>query len=1030
MATKGIAAMHVVVMTIFMVLLVLMLTYLSTTNNAREQAVLLRELDILAVSSLHRFAVESLRTSWSVIGTQVAFDALEGRFGLGREWYAGRAGAAGEAGGTPLPGAATPALANGRLQAGLENVSLPDSFELHIKEGRVREVKRNILLKASGHRLAANWQDVAGSVEQALKINGKRPSQVDASFPIQINVPISLLAMGLASLQAVSTSTELKARSLGRGLAYDERSRQADALQGVNGPLETEASLATGVAEASLLSPASFHPSERLKASADGSALALAYTNSVTIFGGRTRAVSGMARCGAAGGEARRMELLYNRYAGAIERAYPDSLLAYVKSPRAYIAAAIDAVSGWDPGYNKGRTITTGDPVGLLARAGQGERLFEPGENILAGVGKLEEAFAAVSGLGVSGEDLLEAGYAAFVDRTATEAAIQAAGGKWAEARTRLPGYVLDQAAAVAGKYRTWQQCEFSRPLEFPASAFHLTKPVERITAEESIAGGQRLPPTLVTFYGDPTGRGWIPQLASAFSHAIEIRVAPGEEVKAAADGRATFALPFERWGFPRQPRSVAFRQPDANGVFYWIVYGNVEQSLSEGQEVRAGDVIGKAGEEGLLRFGIIDARFNSINPCIYLGCYSFGQAEASSLDATLPKTSFEVYSPLDYANFLSKRAGKKIRLGEEVCSLWNRARRGLRSLAYRFYSQDGEPFAVWPVYEGVVERVDADDTGCNSAVFVRSGDFITVYGGLSSLNLPKVGDKVALYPKVVLASVRTVIGSVARKEACPNSHLRVSFAPLTFEIGEPSNPRLFDTACGTAIPDCNQGSNLPFSCDNTKGTCRQKGAGDFPNLFVPPHACSALEWEATAVRKSEPLLWRERAGRRAFERQGPELNFFARDELALFTCPATEARPLNLVDEKELLCAGGKLHACGLALEGAINLQDGSRVDADGDGANDGQQDYLCRNLSISAGELNGIIQGPGTAARARQYYEGRVLSRFCKPGDENEDWFCCTYARKGIFNCRRWEFKDGRLRCAEFQPNKEKCAPQSPPQ
>jgi murein DD-endopeptidase MepM/ murein hydrolase activator NlpD len=956
--TKGSVPIDVIVMTLFMILLIVVLTAMALSGNRREQVVLLRDLDLISVSGLQKLAASSLATSWNVIGTQVALDVLQERFGLGHYWFNGT----GEA-------AISSQLANQKLQEGISSAALPDSFSVRLKEGRVREIERVIGLDTAARSLAATQTGVEGKVNQTLRIDGQRPVQADASFIVNISVPIRLLAIAQAAASAVSSSKALSSESF----AYGSEDRQYNVLGRIN------ARLAAGLAAASQISPSSFLLSEALE-SADQSSLQASYDNSVRISDGRRRAASGRINCSAVADAAERdrRELLYNRYAGAIESANPDSLLPYADNPRALIAAVVDASSGWNPG------------TGLMDLQGS----KEPHRNAAAGVEALRLSFAQALGSGATGNGLLALG---------------------------LINYTGSQEAADAylSKYSDWKQCSYSADSgDIVSAKYVLARPVDYITTEPELIFFPELdfielPPTLATYYGNPTGHEGAP--SEGFSHAIEVLVAPDEGVKAAADGVIFNALLFSQYGFGTS--AIAIQHRDRNNQPYFTVYGGVIPSRQQGVQVKAGEAIATANATGLLRFGVFDGQRNSVNPCLYLGCMSLGHVLSASPNAILPETGFEIYGPLDFASLLNSRAqnsGLDIRLGEDFCSLWNKPERGLRSEAYRFYAIEGGPFEVFPAYEGTVERVStSDEENCGESIFVRTGDFVTVYGRVKANIGITSGTRVS--PSLSIARV-------APTTTCPNPHLRVSFAPVTFTIRDPQNPVLSRTnACGTSS-DCRftEIASGPFTCNTAAGKCDTlpivAGVSQFDPI-VPPHICAALEWPSLFVPKPEALFWRERPGRSTFERTGAELSFRTADSLKVLDCanPANEGRH-DLIDEKELLCAGGKAYACGLEISGAINIREGEGVDLDGDGLND----YTCAT--------NYIRSPPDflrSAPPAQTYYQDTFLSRFCRTdgGDDKEDWFCCFQLVASLggnnrnFRCTAWDtqtFRDtGRLAC-----------------
>ncbi len=1008
---KGQVPLDTIVMMLFMIMLVLILTAQTSSSNVKEQQALLRDLDLNSVTGLQRLLVQSLQSSWNVLGVQFTFDVLETRLNLSEYWFNENATLS-----------ISPQLVDQELLKKIGGATIPSSIDVRLREGRVRQVERNVQLGTTNRAISAGTQDVSGRVDMTIKVNGQRPAQVDATTAIAFLVPIKLQSIALAGMEAASTSSQIKSQQLqGNAIAYDGTSRQFNVLALLN------SRLSTGLAAANAISSTTFRPLETIETNTEGSALVLVYDNSVKVTDGRIEAASGRLDCSPVleESERRRRELFYNRYAGVLEKNNVDRLSSYVDSPRAYIAASIDSFSQWDSGKTEplqpilGIFGTRMGLLGLPNTAYPSVNLFDPQQNLPIGIVRFESSFKKMLSFGLTGDDLLSAAYAHFVDAQIVEDAFNASETKtWAEVRVALSSdsrkYLIDQSDAARAKFVEWKRCKYSVQSSGAATAkFILAKPIDLITVEPivlSIIPPVIFPPTLATYYG--------PSAITDFNHAIEVLSAPETDVKAAADGSVTSTTPFSQFGFA-SATSLAIVHRDRSNNVYYTVYGNVVANVQQGAQVKTGDVIGIVNTRGKLRFGLFDnsqPQRNSINPCIYLGCFRLGQEQSSPIrNAALPETGFDIFNAMDYAAFESIRSGRDIRLSEGFCSIWNKENRGLNSMAYRYYSSDGGTFNVWPAYQGEVVRIDtSDEESCGRSVFVKTEDFVTVYGRINPRTDLAVGDKVT--PSIL-------IGTVSPTATCPNPHLRVSFAPLGYRVDNPQNPISQQNACGATIERCRQ-SEVPFRCDNVGGGCftipEPGGAEVSFSPLAAPHVCSAVEWEAVFANKASPIFWREREGRGTFERAGPELNFRTKDRLQILDCanPANAGKH-DLIDEKEIFCANGKAYACGLEIKGATNLGDGGELDTNADGA----PDYICASAVIGAAPSF-------LPAAAQPYYTGTRGARFCRAdgSDDSTDWFCCYQRQASLgganreYKCISWNlqnFRDtGRLTCSTPAP------------
>jgi hypothetical protein len=339
--------------------------------------------------------------------------------------------------------------------------------------------------------------------------------------------------------------------------------------------------------------------------------------------------------------------------------------------------------------------------------------------------------------------------------------------------------------------------------------------------------------------------------------------------------------------------------------------------------------------------------------------------------------------SPQDYATFLTRQAGTVVRLGDDFCAPADRDYRG-SNLGYGFYSGD-EGFLVWPAFDGKVVAVRDDEYGCGRAVYVDSGDFVTVYSGITSI--VENGDVVGPWTEAP-------IGRVFKSDYCPNAHLTVVFAEPSFELYEGTD------RCGKPI-DCERGFEPPPGSGPLRCAVGQpcEPIAGVP-LGVREEYCVALEWPVR--RSATGLLWGRTA--EGFERAPVEFGFRMTDSFDIVNCSEHDKERLTWLNPKDLLCYNGTLWSCGshIAIPGASTA---SADECIGDGPNC-ENGYKCAEYEITSVPI----------LQAEWLLTDRTISKFCDSGDMARDWVCCA-GTGGILQCGagRWRFENGEMVCAD---------------
>lgn len=386
---KGIAAIHVLVLTLFLVGIIVVFVAMVNNANFKEFKILRTNVDIMNVESMSSLFKSSLEASWRTITTQIVFSELEARFGL-PEYFYNLSGATTTPdlmvsgctadGRTCIP---TTTYVNTRLAQAIGNISLPNSFEIFVRLGRgIRELNRNMIADTTKRSLFVSANRVYGEIDQSIFIGGSE-TVLDTGLTIVPEISTQLSTMLGMTQQLISAASQLRATS-NTVVAYaDSRDKTISALQGW---FESNSdNLANLFPTSTVESRYRLLPSW----SSTGSELRLTYDANIHLSDDNQTIVSGLVNESL--GQCQTLQTdLYNKYADVIERANPDRLLAWVEEPRALLAAIVEEFSQWNP--NAVTLDSGGTHNGLFGVIGGS---LVPSENAEQAVDALERAFKA-----------------------------------------------------------------------------------------------------------------------------------------------------------------------------------------------------------------------------------------------------------------------------------------------------------------------------------------------------------------------------------------------------------------------------------------------------------------------------------------------------------------------------------------------------------------------------------------------------------------------------------------------------------
>jgi len=347
---KGLAAIHVLVMTLFLVGIIIVFIAMVQNANIKEFKVLRENVNIIYTEGFGTLLRASLETSWRTIATQVLFSALDERFGLPEYFYNYSADI------TAMPDLAvvasdgcssdkrlcllTTAYATAKLTELISSVELPSSFEVFMRTGRgLLEYDRNVALTSAEQMLSIAQDRVHGRINQSISTTepAATGTSIHANYTFLPEIDTQLWRLVNAVQPAVSIATRLRTRT--SELQYAETTgRTIKALQNLfESDFEAVRDVAGSVKARYRLLP---------EWSSNGNALRLGYDATVVLADDSPSIASGLV----GGAECSHVRTdMYNKYAGAIERSQPDRLLQYVEEPRALLAALAEELGHWDP---------------------------------------------------------------------------------------------------------------------------------------------------------------------------------------------------------------------------------------------------------------------------------------------------------------------------------------------------------------------------------------------------------------------------------------------------------------------------------------------------------------------------------------------------------------------------------------------------------------------------------------------------------------------------------------------------------
>jgi len=342
---KGLALVHVLIITLFLVALIVVFIAMVQNANIKEFKILRTNVDVVNAEGVWDLLKTSLETSWRVISTQTVFSGLEERFGLPKYFYNYTAS-------TALPSQLadgctdderlcllTTAYATAKLTELISSVELPSSFNMFVRLGRgLLEFDRTVGLTISGKELLIAADRVHGVVDQMVSIGGPTSTSIAAQYVIRPEITTGLKNLLLAASQSVNAAIALRSRA--GSMSYTTRGKTAGTLQDLFELNFESVRDAAGTVKASYRLTPTFE--------SDGNALLLGYDTAVRLNEDEQTIVSGLANSSLQECLALKTRL-YNRYAGTIERAQPDVLLDWVEEPRALMAALAEELGNWNP---------------------------------------------------------------------------------------------------------------------------------------------------------------------------------------------------------------------------------------------------------------------------------------------------------------------------------------------------------------------------------------------------------------------------------------------------------------------------------------------------------------------------------------------------------------------------------------------------------------------------------------------------------------------------------------------------------
>ncbi|MEM7815325.1 MAG: hypothetical protein QXF55_03215 [Candidatus Aenigmatarchaeota archaeon] len=391
------------------------------------------------------------------------------------------------------------------------------------------------------------------------------------------------------------------------------------------------------------------------------------------------------------------------------------------------------------------------------------------------------------------------------------------------------------------------------------------------------------------------------------------------------------------------------------------------EQAASE----KAADALARALEIYLSHWEWLPPQSRSAQAVInryvlWSRCLAVSQANASAANPN------RILSPEDYARWLSEKTGTKISVGDEFCSESEWPLRGYRYLAYDFYAEGANQWPVWPAYAGVaiaVEPTSAAWDGCGGTVWVRTGDFLISYGGI----LPGVTEGSIVDGKRPIGT--TAYLPPSQGQLCSNPRLQVMIYAPEWTVPSPNAVEELN-ACGSRMSHTEKAGDVQLS----------------PNAVIATNESgplnrhmAALEWDGLFRLNRTGRYWRMRE-RGVWERAPLALEFKMRDAFAVLDCATKGEWRGRWLNERDLLCADGKLWSC-------VNDVPGANVAAAGEevgGYRCVEKDFLkpadWASIPASYPTYHSIAY--------RNFAMGKRLAKWCKvggEGDEKTDWLCC---------------------------------------
>jgi hypothetical protein len=221
---KGLAAIHVLVLTLFLVGIIIVFVAMVQNANIKEFKVLRENVNIMYTEGFGTLLRTSLDTSWRTIATQVLFSRLDDRFGLPEYFYNYSADISLDLPAQPPEICTsnkrfcllTTSYAASRLTDLIGAVQLPSSVDVFVRAGRgLLEYNRNVALTSTEQTLSIASDRVQGNINQSVSTTepAATGTSIRANYIFTPTIVTQLQRLLMAVQPAISIATQLRAPS-------------------------------------------------------------------------------------------------------------------------------------------------------------------------------------------------------------------------------------------------------------------------------------------------------------------------------------------------------------------------------------------------------------------------------------------------------------------------------------------------------------------------------------------------------------------------------------------------------------------------------------------------------------------------------------------------------------------------------------------------------------------------------------------------------------------------------------------------